>query len=121
MPRIASAKVQYTSGLYGLPKFRQLVIATGLAPVDALFARLEATFEQVDGLSNELGRALRWHADVDTGPNLPVDELLAAVDPGAHLTDDLFTSKVAFVALLNFPLTTLDQRLRDAAGYSRQQ
>ena len=89
--------------------------------VDALFARLEATFEQVDGLSNELGRALRWHADVDTGPNLPVDELLAAVDPGAHLTDDLFTSKVAFVALLNFPLTTLDQRLRDAAGYSRRQ
>jgi hypothetical protein len=25
------------------------------------------------------------------------------------------------VALLNFPLTTLDDRLRDAAGYSRRQ
>ncbi|MEZ4400124.1 MAG: hypothetical protein R3B06_08905 [Kofleriaceae bacterium] len=88
---------------------------------DALFARLEAQFEQLDGLTTELGRSLRWHADVDTGPMLPVDELLAAVDPGAHLTDDLFATKVGFVALLNFPLTTLAQRLAQADGYTRRQ
>jgi hypothetical protein len=88
---------------------------------DALFARLKGQLEQVDGQVVELGRALRWHVDVDTGEMLPVDALLAAYDPGAHVTEDLFASKVAFAALLNFPLTTLDQRLRDGAGYSRRQ
>ena len=40
---------------------------------------------------------------------LPVDELFAGYDPGAHLTDDFFTNRLAFVALLNFPLTTLEE------------
>ena len=88
---------------------------------DALFARLEERFEELDGLTNELVRSMRWHADVDTGPMQPVDELLSTVDPSAHVVDDLFASKVAFVVLLNFPLTTLADRLRDAPSYSRRQ
>jgi hypothetical protein len=89
--------------------------------IDALFARLQAQLEQIDGHVLELGRSLRWHADVDTGAMLPVDALLSTVDPGAHVVDDLFAAKVAFAALLNFPLTTLDDRLRDGAGYTRRQ
>jgi hypothetical protein len=91
------------------------------AEVDALFTRFETQLEQVDGLTNELMRSLRWHADVDTGPLLPIDDLMGAVDPTAHVVDDLFASKAAFAALLNFPLTTLDDRVRDADGYSRRQ
>src|SRR6185436_16609327 len=87
---------------------------------DALFARFEATLEQLDGHNLEAGRTLRWNADVDTGPMLPVDDLLAAYDPGAHFTEDLFASKIAFVALLDFPLTSLADRLRDGAGYDRR-
>jgi hypothetical protein len=90
------------------------------AGLDALFARLEAQLEQIDGLSVELGRTLRWHVEVETGPILPVDPLLAAYDPTAHVTEDLFASKVAFAALLNFPLTTLADRLRDGADYDRR-
>jgi hypothetical protein len=89
--------------------------------LDALFARLEEQLEQIDGRFVELGRSLRWHVDVDTGPMLAVDALLAAYDPGAHLTEDLFASKAAFAALLNFPLTRLEDRLRDGAGYSRRE
>ncbi|MEO8702089.1 MAG: hypothetical protein ABI867_18745 [Kofleriaceae bacterium] len=89
--------------------------------VDALFARLEAQLEQVDGHVLELGRSLRWDIDVDTGPQLPVDSLLGAYDPGAHVVEDLFASKAAFAAVLNFPLTTLDDRLRDATKYTRRQ
>ena len=91
------------------------------ADVDKLFARFESQLEQVDGHVLEMQRSLRWHTDVDTGPMLPVDPLLAAVDPGAHVVADMFASKVAFVALLNFPLTTLADRLRDGAAYSRRQ
>ncbi|MEZ4358545.1 MAG: hypothetical protein R3B48_00075 [Kofleriaceae bacterium] len=91
------------------------------AELDALFARFEAQLEQVDGLVQESQRALRWHSEVDTGPMLPIDPLFASVDPGAHVVADLFASKVAFVALLNFPLTSLADRLRDAGSYSRRQ
>jgi hypothetical protein len=90
-------------------------------PLDALFARLQAQLEQIDGHVLELSRTLRWDSDVDTGPQLAVDSLLAAVDPGAHVIEDLFTAKVAFVALLNFPLTTLADRLRDGDRYTRRE
>lgn len=85
------------------------------------FAHLERTFEQLDGHTLEMGRAVRWYTDVDTGPLLPVDALLGGLDPSAHLTDDLFDSKVGFVALLNFPLTTLEEREANAKRYSRQE
>nr|HEX4317793.1 hypothetical protein [Kofleriaceae bacterium] len=88
---------------------------------DALFARLESIVEQIDGHVLELDRSLKWGAEVETGsPPLAVDTLLAAYDSGAHVTEDLFTSKAAFAILLNFPLTTLAERLRDGASYDRR-
>jgi hypothetical protein len=89
--------------------------------LDSTFARLEQVFEQLDGHMLEASRALRTPTDVDLGPLLPVDPLLASLEPAAHLTEDLFRSKVGFVALLNFPLTTLDERLKQGATYSRRQ
>jgi len=91
------------------------------ALLDATFARLEAVFEQVEGHTHEIGRELRRASDVDDGPLLPVDPLLAAYDPGARVTEDLFASKVGFVVLLNFPLTTLAERDEHGPGYSRRQ
>ena len=41
-----------------------------------------------------------------------VEPLLAAFDPGAHVTEDMFETKVAFAALLNFPLTKLADRMQ---------
>jgi hypothetical protein len=87
---------------------------------EALFTRLESTIEQIRGNFLEIGRTARWGVDVEAGPVLPVDELLAAYDASAHVIEDLFGAKVAFSALLNFPLTTLADRLRDGASYSRR-
>jgi hypothetical protein len=85
-----------------------------------LLERLRAAFEQLDGSLNEIGRALRSATDLDVGPLLPADKVLAALDVGAHLGEDLFRSKVAFIALLNFPLTTLDERMSRADALSRR-
>lgn len=104
-----------------LVEFVTAQFAADSADVDALFARFESQFEQIDGLFLELGRQTNWHADVDTGPMLPIDPLFAAFAPGAHLTEDLFTSRVAFVALLNYPVTTLGDRIRDGSRYTRRQ
>ena len=88
---------------------------------DALFERLQALFEQMNGHFLELGRSARWNTEVDTGPLLAVDPLLASYDPGAHAAEDMFQTKVAFVALLDFPLTKLADRLKDGHQYSRRQ
>ncbi len=90
-------------------------------PLDALLARLEAALEQLDGHAVEVNRELARWAVLETGPLQPVDPLLSAFDAGAHVVDDLFAGKIAFVALLNFPLTTLSERLGPGSGWSRRQ
>ncbi len=89
--------------------------------LDATFARLEAALEQLEGNALATAVRFRWHTDVDTGPLLPVDAALAQFDPAAHATEDLFRAKVAFVALLNFPLTTLEERTGNAEAWTRRQ
>ena len=37
------------------------------------------------------------------------------------MLDDFFQNKLAFVVLLNFPLTTLQERLKDGSSWSRRQ
>ncbi len=89
--------------------------------LDATFARFESIFEQLDGHFGEISRELQWASVVDVGPMLPVDPMMAAYDPSAHLTEDLFQSKLGFVVLLNFPLTTLAERTEHAKDYTRRQ
>jgi hypothetical protein len=91
------------------------------AQVDEMFARFERLFEQLDGHLNEIVLALRRQTDLDVGPIAPFDRVFAAYDPGAHLADDFFENKLAFVVLLNFPLTTLETRLTEGASWSRRQ
>lgn len=89
--------------------------------LDSTLRRFEYEMEQLDGHFNEIIRELKRPTDLDLGPLLPIDPLLAAFDPSAHLTEDLFQSRIAFEALLNFPLTTLEERLAHAREYSRRQ
>jgi hypothetical protein len=91
------------------------------ASLDALFERMQFVLESVGGHMSEIGRDLRWQSDLDLGPVLPFDEILAGYDPGAHINDDFFQNKMAFVVLLNFPITTLEQRLTEGEKWSRRQ
>ncbi|TMH04057.1 MAG: hypothetical protein E6H69_02815, partial [Betaproteobacteria bacterium] len=88
---------------------------------DALFSRMEFVFESLDGHLHEIGRDFRRQSDLDIGPIQSFDETLAAYDPGAHVSDDLFANKLAFVILLNFPLTSLDERLEKGETWTRRQ
>ena len=90
--------------------------ASDQGALDTLFTRYETLLEQLDGHMLELVREFRSQTDLDRGPILPYDEAFAGYDPSAHTGDDLFANKLAFVVLLNFPLTTLDQRLAEGGG-----
>ena len=89
--------------------------------LEATFRRFEEALEELDGHAEEVDRDLARHAVLDLGPTVPADALFAAFSSSAHLTDDLFSTKLAFAALLNFPLTTLEQRLRDGPAWTRRQ
>lgn len=89
--------------------------------LDALFGRMEFVTESLDGHFLEIGRDLKWHSELDLGPLYPFDELLAAYDPGAHFIDDAFANKLAFVVLLNFPLSSLEERQKAGESWSRRQ
>ncbi|HEY6049978.1 MAG TPA: hypothetical protein VIZ58_01940 [Thermoanaerobaculia bacterium] len=88
---------------------------------EALYSRLERAMETLDGHMLEIGRDLRRTSDLDLGPLYPFDDALAGYDPSAHLNEDLFANKVAFTVLLNFPLTTLQERLSGGETWSRRQ
>ena len=91
------------------------------AGLDTMFGRFERLLEQAFGHMTEITREFRWQTDLDVGPVQPYDEIFAAYDPSAHLMDDFFDNKLAFVALLNFPLTTLEERLADGDHWIRRQ
>jgi hypothetical protein len=83
------------------------------------FSRLETALEQVDGHLLEVRRMLLTPQDLDTGPVSGLDLKLGDLDLAAHVDDDLFRTKVAFFALLNFPVDTLAERLADGGAWNR--
>ena len=91
------------------------------ASLDTLFNRYQRLLEALDGHMHEINREFRQQVDLDAGPVSSYDEIFAGYDPSAHVVDDFFSNQLAFVVLLNFPLTTLDQRLKEGAKWSRRQ
>lgn len=89
--------------------------------LDTMFNRFQYLLEQMNGHMLEITREFRLQADLDLGPIQPYDEMFAGFDPAAHVIDDMFRNKLAFVVLLNFPMTTLEQRLTEGAKWSRRQ
>ncbi len=83
--------------------------------------RMEFALESYDGHINEIGRDFRKQSDLDLGPIYPFDEVLAGYDPSAHFSEDSFQNRLAFGVLLNFPVTTLADRLREGESWSRRQ
>jgi hypothetical protein len=81
--------------------------------LDVMFDRFSLLFEQLFGRLSEINREFRNQSDLDLGPIYPFDEVFGAYDPGAHVADDFFQNKIAFIVLLNFQQTTLEERLND--------
>ncbi|MCG8370414.1 MAG: hypothetical protein MJA32_07890 [Proteobacteria bacterium] len=91
------------------------------AALDTMFGRFESLLEQLDGHMLEILLAFRRQSDLDLGPIMPYDAAFAAYNPASHVSDDFFANKLAFVVLLNFPITSLGERLADGDGWTRRQ
>jgi hypothetical protein len=94
--------------------------ASDQCTLDTLFNRFQALLEALDGHMLAIGREFRRQTDLDLGPILPFDEVFAGYDPAAHVLDDFFNNKLAFAVLLNFPLTTLEERVQEGEKWNRR-
>ncbi len=75
-----------------------------------LFDRLDRHYEVLWGNLLKLQIELNEPNHMDIGELHKVDMLFAAYNPHAHLTEDLFASKIAFITALNFPELSLDEK-----------
>lgn len=105
-------------------EFLQFCATHFISDADALdqtFERLQHGFTLLWGYYTEIRRDLTAPLQLDQGPILPVDYQFGEFAPAAHAVEDLFASKIAFTVLLNFPVSTLQERLEAGDGWNRRQ
>lgn len=78
----------------------------------AVFDRISFYMEGINGFYNQMNLRQRYNTDLDSGPLYPIDEMFAAYSPSAHLSDDLYSNKIAFIVALNFPEVPLAEKER---------
>lgn len=78
--------------------------------LNMVFDRLANNFEYLYGYMGRIGLELNRPIHEDRGPMHRIDHMFGAWSPSAHLQDDLFKNKIAFVIVLNFPNYSLDEK-----------
>ena len=89
---------------------------------NALFLSLSRIMENLSESYDLLAVNLLKPTQLTTeGEPTEVDWIMSGFNPSAHLSDDLFSNKVAFVTILNFPFYTLEEKNRLGAAWTRQE
>lgn len=91
------------------------------AKLNVLFNKLQRSFEVLYGNYNKMGMDLRVPVDLSGDELTPIDEIFGSFSPSSHLTDDLFSNKIAFITMLNFPFYTLTEKTDLGKTWSRSQ
>ncbi len=83
--------------------------------------RADYNFESINGNFQEMYLRVNEPLEVEKGLIMPADYLFSTVAPWAHITDDFFQSKVAFAILLNYPLSTLEEKMTLGNKWTREE
>ena len=96
------------------------------AKKEATFYRFSEYFESLFGHFNKITLDLQENVQLMKGEVLPIDPMFAGYSPGAHLMNDLYDNKIAFIVALNFPYYPTEEKNELGAdwtplewGYSR--
>ena len=77
---------------------------------EASFYRFAEYMESLNGHFNKLSLDMQENVQLKKGEVLPIDAQFAAYNPGAHLTNDLYDNKIAFIVALNFPYYSTEEK-----------
>ena len=84
-----------------------------------LFEKLSANYEVLWGHMNQMSLMLNKPLHLDWGPITPVDVMFGSYSPYAHLADDFFGNKIAFLTILNFPFYKLEEKAELGPNWGR--
>lgn len=91
------------------------------AKLTTLFTKLERNFEIFRGYFNNIDLKLKEPLQLDGSEVEPVDMMFGGYDVSAHLNDDMFANKIAFLTALNFPFYTLEEKTALGEKWSRKE
>lgn len=89
--------------------------------LDVLFQQLSTAFEVLNGNMLKITKDLMRPIHLDKGPITPMAMMLGGFNVAAHLSEDLYTSKIAFVTSLNFPFYSLSKKTELGSQWTRKQ
>jgi len=102
--------------------FVQEHLATTDSARDALFESLSRMMERLNESADMLTVELLKPTQLtNAGEPTAVDWILSGYNPSAHVSDDLFRNKVAFITILNFPFYTLEEKNTLGKDWTRRQ
>jgi len=84
-----------------------------------LFEHLSRSFELIYGAANQLNVDLQKPTVLTGYDPIAVDDIFGAYSTYAHISDDMFANKIAFITILNFPHYSLTQKNELGQSWSR--
>lgn len=90
------------------------------AQLDELFNKLQTGFEILWGHMNKVSLELKQPLHLDGPPIIPLDEMFGSYEPGAHVIDDFYTNKIAFLTIINFPFYSLKEKTELGVNWDRK-
>lgn len=88
------------------------------AQKEVTFNRLSQYLESLYGHFNKLSLDMQENMHLQKGELLSVDPMFAGYNPGAHLINDLYDNKIAFIVALNFPYYTTEEKNQLGGSWS---
>jgi hypothetical protein len=82
---------------------------------------LETHSETIYGYFNKMMLDLKVPMQLEVGEMTDIDRLYGALNPAAHIADDLYDSKIAFMVTLNYPFYTLEEKMEMGKRWTREQ
>ncbi len=86
---------------------------------ETIFMRMQNQYELLSGCYNKLSVGLKFPLHVEMGEILPIDRIFGGFAPEAHLSEDMFANKLAFITILNFPFYSLTEKTAMADQWTR--
>lgn len=87
----------------------------------SVFSKISKYFESLNGNFNEITIDLKKILDEAAGEIDEIDRMFGNYSVSSHLSDDLYTNKIAFYIALNFPYYTLEEKENLGQGWSREE
>lgn len=87
---------------------------------DRLFEKLQRNYEILWGNYGIMGMQLNEPIDLTDGEVEEIDLAFGAYSPSAHLVQDLYNNKIAFITALNFPQYSLDEKNQLGKNWSQR-